>query len=478
MLNVSTVNLVADTARVMAERNLRLTPIDSTPLSELVNCTLADVKLQTVINGPVSTDEVSSYDFKGAILSASNTADDVGENRHDEVMNNAVIAVSDGLNFNNQLARNVVNPMIERVSVALSTALDTLDKNSAMPVEIVTRQDRAFWNMPYTIETFKRYEETAMQIVSYTGPALEYDPSLLMTGIVTFDEALSDYLSSLRDDGLLNSIWNRTFSRTAFKTLDAFEGDLYDSIDAGIVVFFVASKLDENPPEGTEMSSVAWNTMMTDLKTQAGRVVWRGLSRIARGRDRNEMVVSYPASTAVGSKVYVDSEVYRRFLEAGGSPEVILGALFSDRNSHYSSLLTDKDKYSEKWRISQIALSSSATGRRLETVIIALDKAVTNEINTIDEEYLNAGRQAIHQNLNDCLKRVGTRDLDDLWNLARKTICRSLFPHTDAEATLLSIDEQCKQRPELNVREAAFYAAIDQLAKWMSKLIRVENVSV
>lgn len=477
MLNETTVKLVADTATLMAQRDLRLIPVEETPLSELVNCTLADIKQRSALQEQESPDG-SSPSFQSVIVDTANTADPVGDNHHDEVMNNAVLAVSDALNFNNQLARNTVNPMVERVATRVGQALETLDRNAAMPVEIVSRSDRSFWTLPYTQEVFKRYEETPMQIVSYTGPAIEYDPQLLMTGIATFDEAMEQYLAELQADGSLTDIWLRTFSKTAFKTLDVFEGDGFRAIDTGIVLYFVASKLDENPPEGTEMSSVEWSTMCSDLKTQAGRAVWRGLSRIARGRERNELIIAYPATTTIGSKLEVDGEVYRRFLEAGGTPEVLLGALFSDRNRVYSSLLTDKDKYSEKWRISQMALSSAAVGRRLEATIIALDAAVTEEINQLDEELVVGSKQQLHQNLRERMQKVRAKDIDDLWYLSRKTICRSIFPHTDAEATLLAIDEQCKQRPELNVREAAFYASIDQLAAWMAKLIRISNTAV
>jgi len=63
-------------------------------------------------------------------------------------------------------------------------------------------------------------------------------------------------------------------------------------------------------------------------------------------------------------------------------------------------------------------------------------------------------------------------------SVARCALCYVLYPHTDAEAMLASIDDQMRANPELGAREAALFSMIDMLGVWLSKLIDVEVVRV
>lgn len=474
MINDTTIATVADTAALLAEKQLRLVPVEGTPLAALVNVSLKNAATVATMGGNSAAGVAS---FEEMLEASANEPDALGRNEHDEIMGNAVQAVSDAINFNNQLARNVVNPMIERVATRVEEALRTVDADGAMPVSIVEVFDRPFWALPYVHELFGRYDETTMQVVSYVGPAVTWDDQLVMSDVASLDEAVIAYLNDLKSEGRLEQIWNRTFGRGAFKTSDAFSGDPIEAIDTGLVTYLVAGKLAQNPPADTEMSSTAWETMLTEVRVQAGRCVCRNLGRLLRGRDRNELIRQYPTSTAVGERVLVDGEVYRRFLEAGGSPEVILGALFSDRAREYNVLLEKRATYTDRWRVTQNALVSATAGRRLEMGIIALEKAVAEEINNVEDSHLVVTRQQLHTLLHRRLDRIATRDLEDLWSLARRMICQVIFPHTDAESTLLAIDEQKRLRPELDIREAATYAAFDQLAQWLAKLIRVDSMA-
>lgn len=471
MLNQSTVSLVTETAQVFALRNLRLVPIADTPVSELTRCALKKAIVLTAY--PTEGGEAAS--FNSLLVDSANEVDGVGACEHDTIMTAAIEAASGALNFNNNLARNIVNPAVERVSVSVVDALSNLSNSVREPVEVVSAYDRLFWTLPFTQEMLARFEETPLLPVTYTGPAIPYTDGLLLTGLATLDDAVAQYASELAATGELATIWDRAFGRGPFKCSDALEGSIEYGIDAGLVLYLAATALEQNPPTGTEMSATDWSTMLTEVKVQAGRMAWRNLSRLIRGRERNELVRSYPPSIAPGSKIVVDEEVYRRFKEAGGTAETLKGALVSDRNTLYSALLEHREAYQAKWNIASAALSAASEGQRWEIAIKAVERAVAQEINDLSDEDLIVSKAALHKNLHEYLRNITTRDIEDPWNMARKVICRVIFPHTEAEAVLLAIDEQKRLRPELDIREAAFYAAIDQLALWLSKLIRVES---
>lgn len=476
MITQSSTNAAYGTAQVLAERGVHLTAIPNTPLSELVNISLRTAACVQNTTGIVET--VPS--FADLLMSSANNSDAVQHNDHDEIMANAVAAVGQAICYNNQLAKNTVNPMVERVSQAAAKALEVNTQQRSVPVEIQPVYDNTFWSTPYAREVFGRYGETQLESVTYNGPAIPFDPQYLNTGVEGFDASIQEYVQSLMEGNQSQTAeyyWNASFGKGSFSTKDVLMGGR-EAINAGIVLYLGAAYLSGNPPEGANYSATEWEILCNNIKAQAGRVVARGFQKLERDRRLNQMVIEYPQAPVVGSKIFVDGQVYNKFLNEGGSPEVILGGYFNGRVNDYQRLLAEKDAFVGKWKASQAVLVSQAVGESMVALIGALSTAITEEINALSDDELHVERAALHARLREQLKFVSSKDIDNLWCVSRRLICRTLFPHTDAESTLEAIDEQMRLQPELNVREAALYATIDQLAKWLSKLIAVESVKV
>jgi hypothetical protein len=190
------------------------------------------------------------------------------------------------------------------------------------------------------------------------------------------------------------------------------------------------------------------------------------------------MIVSYPQSTMAGQQIIVDGPVFNRFIQEGGSPEVILGAFFTDRQMDYAQLLSDREGYLARWKTAQSTLLGSAEGERFRALMVALQSALTEEINALPDELMVASRATLHERLQQCLGSVRPNALESLWHTARHLICTVIFPHTDVENTLCEVDSQMQRHPELEPREAALNAAVESMAQWLSKLITVETVRI
>jgi hypothetical protein len=477
MLTQSAVNATYGTAQVLAERGVRLSAIPRTPLSQIVTASLQRVALESVLpetggSPPVFTDE---------LMAGANEPDAVGHNTHDEYMREAVEVIGNSINFNNQLARNTVNPMTERVVSKLDEALNVFTTSAGLPIAIVAWEDRALWMNGYTVELFSRYQDTVQEGIQYIGPALgEFRSEYLSTGLSTFDAEIAAYIAQLQSPayGLsLDQIWARTFGAGPFNTNDALSGDRW-MIDAAIVVYLAAGYLQSNPPADANASVAVWDTMCNNLRAQAGRVVCRGLQKLERDRRLSMMIVSYPQSTMAGQQIIVDGPVFNRFIQEGGSPEVILGAFFTDRQMDYAQLMSDREGYLARWKTAQSTLLGSAEGERFRALMVALQSALTEEINALPDELMVASRATLHERLQQCLGSVRPNALESLWHTARHLICTVIFPHTDVENTLCEVDSQMQRHPELEPREAALNAAVESMAQWLSKLITVETVRI
>lgn len=477
MLTQSGINAVYGIAEELAARGIRLFPIEGTPLSELVSCS---VKCAQTAEAANAGSDVSVPDMTALLIEGSTAADGVGHNTHDQFMAAAVETIGKAINFNTQLAKNVVNPMISRVAEALSASLEKFSADASVPVSIHPVFDRSFWSMPYSVELFSRYTDTVPDNVVYSAPPIPYDPALLETKIEAFDAAIREYVGEVDTDESaqkVEHIWNSTFGAGQFNTKDVLSGGR-ETIDRAIVVYLGAQFLGNNPPAGTEMSTLAWETMCNNVKAQAGRVVNFGLSKLERDRRMGRMVIEFPQTHAVGQRIYVDGPSYNQYLQSGGTPETVLGSFFSERVTNSQSLLEKREGFNSIWKTTQSTLVSQSVSERLSTLIGALDQAVTVLINEIPEADLVVTREDLHTRLRERLRRISSSDLQDLYRVARDTICYVIYPHTDVLSTLEAIDEQMRMSPNLNVREAALYAMIDQLAKWLAKLIDVESVRI
>lgn len=472
MLTQSSVNAAIGTAQELAGRGVRLFPVPNTPLAELVSASLKTAAVATAAG--------SESDFPTTLMAGAGFVDGVGHNTHDEIMENSIRAAGHAINFNMQLAKNVVNPMVERVAQAVAQAMEQFTSDASVPVSIHPQFDRGFWSSPYTGELFSRFSETLAQNVTYTGPAVPFDPAFLETRLEAFDVAVREYIAEVDGDEhgrKVADIWNASFGSGKFDTQEFLSGGR-DSIDVAIVIYLGAQFLSGNPPEGTMMSAVAWDTMCNLIKAQAGRVVYQGLARLQRDRGQNLMVSKFPENHSVGQKIFVDGPTYNKFLQDGGTPEAVLGSYFSNRVTNSAELLSQRDGYATTWKTSQATLMECAVTERAGALAQALSVAVTAEINNLPDTDLVVERGVLHERLRDRMKTIHANDMDNLWGLVRKTICYVIYPHTDAEASLQAIDEQMNLRKDLSVREAALFAMFDQMAKWLAKQIQVEYVRV
>lgn len=472
MISENTLIQAKEIAAQFSDKGLRLSAVQETPLAALVESSMRNV---IAVESMGLSGKEGIPTFEDLLIETTNTPDAVGANQHSEFLDDSVELATKALTYTVNLAKTVVNPMIERVASGIEEALDASEKTAVNPININSYFDSPLWSLPYIQELFDRFSELSDMKAAYTGPAITLTPALLETGLPGIDSVTVTHLKALEDAGLLSDYWNTTFGSGSFDTATAFTGDPRKVAEVGLLTYLAANNIEDVPPEGADMSIESWRNMIRAVKNQAARAVALSRGFISRSRARQDMIFSFPLSGAPGSVIEVDGVVYNKFLEQGGSPEILMGAYYTDRNRNFDELIRRKDEYVKGWGIRQAALASANESRRLTVVIGALERLVAVEITRLDEAHIAYAQPAYHSQLAHFLTHVNNKDLQDLWMLARKCICRVVFPHTNVETMLLAVDEAMRQRPDLSVREAAFYASIDIMAKWLSDMIVVES---
>lgn len=475
MLTSTSVNAVYPLAQKLAEQGLALRPLDQTPLAELIKASLTHAAVVEQAAKGSGITEVAS--FAGNLVEGSQFASADGTVLHDELMVTVTKIVSDSVVANLHLARNVVNPMIKQVMEDTQAHMDRCQQSSISPLQIVPFYFKPIWDSPILRELVDRYAELPLSPVAVKGLPIQAPDniaSFLATGAGRFDEDVAAFADAVGEDRL-RTVWNSLFSVQAAHSLSDVLVPNYENFDAAVIAFLFARRLQQNIPEGLNMSGGEWGDYISSILSQCGRAVCRAFDKRALDARTKTMFIAFPRFDTVGN-VFVVGEVYDQFLAAGGSPEVIFGSIHSDRQTQFNALLEGAEGYRRTWKNAFSLLQSQASFGRFNAMVEGLREAMMKQLRELPEEYRQVTGEAYRELLRDRLTHAKAADLENLWLICRKAVCRVIFPHTDAEKILVAIDTSKATHPVLDIREAALLAVVDYVCTWLSKLIVVESV--
>jgi hypothetical protein len=89
------------------------------------------------------------------------------------------------------------------------------------------------------------------------------------------------------------------------------------------------------------------------------------------------------------------------------------------------------------------------------------------------EEGTASNIEAVRKLFNVVMLDIKQADIDDLYNLCMKVVCRARYYNTDAELILQGINNAKRDNPDINIREAACVSAINYVAAWVARMLKV-----
>lgn len=477
MIRQNTLNSVVALADKLANANVALAPVESSPLATLISAGSIPMPDQGGLIG---------LDFENRLLSGSMYKNQQGICEHDLVMDEIVDVVVKTVNFNLDLTQNKVNPMVKRVLEATQEYVSNKQAVDAGAISISPLHYHKVWSSHYLTGMVERFTETAVNDIRLSikvpMPTVENEFELISTGLTRFDEELMDLVRTL-EPGTLSDLYRRLFvteSEDYVPTILPYLNYLRVSPNQPLLVFLIAQKLVDNIPEGVKTTPEQYKEYITAIMAQAGRALCRQIER-REAAAKNKTLVSSWSQHQVSDLgitpvvIEVNGDVYNKWLQEGGSPDVLFGAFCTDRLSNYNLLLERKEAYASAWARQQRLLQSE---RRLQLdnhTLVGLNKAVEQEILQLPEDELLVDRKKYLSVLNDYMRNLPNGwQKENLYYSVRKTVCSVIYPHTMAFDILVAIDSACEAHPDLPVREAAFFGAMEVVADWLTQLIKVD----
>lgn len=172
-------------------------------------------------------------------------------------------------------------------------------------------------------------------------------------------------------------------------SLDARKG--YDSV---LVAFLLANALYDNPVPGVSwsMELSSYNMAMSAFKAHFGKVAARIYNARVKAAENKQLIINMPvvANWRGGEKtdnILLNGDVYKWYLEAGGSIEAVIGNVFSDRQVSGRTILDLKPRFEDAYNSVVNTYSGLGVTNKHRLTITLLTASVMDHIRGIDEEF-------------------------------------------------------------------------------------------
>lgn len=480
MINYNSLTAAISLADKLEKKGIQLKPIAGTPLATLMTA------------GHLPNPDVGSMDMSAEerIQFGSTAKNAQGICEHDLVMDEVIEVLKRTVTWGLDLARNQVNPCVHTAVQFVEdyTASAMTLKNTAISVKADIYH--SIWGSHYLQGMVERYNETAVKDVKLgiTVPLPENLPTplaLVETGIARFNGELTDFVASLPEN-YITDLYNKVFVSTGEDynpSLLSWLNPLYVEPNQILLIHLMAVRLLENVPEGIRAGLNEYKEFMADIVAQSGRSMVRVLERRESAVAKKTLINDWTQfrEDDIGITpiaIRVNGDMYGKFLEAGGSPEVLFGAFLYDRNYNYDMLLERKDQYIKIWESQERVMSTNLRLQKANHYLIGLVRAVEKQIADLPDDLLVTERSIYITSLHAYVRDMPNNWYEDcLFTTLRKVICNVMFPHTDALEILTMLDTAAKENPTLDIREAGLLAMIEYIPNWVATLITADKVA-
>lgn len=489
MLNEDSLLSSVDTAIKAANKDKVVVAVNGTPLAQLVSITTQCIATGTYARAVNESTEVTAENLDGSYIGYATNGNNKGPlTAHDTMMDTLVAQIAPKVVNHISFAKNVVSPLVVSYINSVTQAMAYDPKSAALKFNIEVNDlpepltNGAFESSLSKFKEKKFFEpEKRLKLGTRTAEELF---ALLQTGSKEFDGKLAVWYATLSPE-FIGSVWANYFGSTDLPVTNVPTPYLVtnatgnkDNDNTAILVYLLAQKLQGDIPKDANVSLAYYNDATYELMEAAAVIVLGIYDRYTLSINTNTLVefISYDRKTA-----RVNGTVYREWLKTGGSAEVILGMLTTNKNAR---VVPDFAENSEAFRaawyqyeeVSATVARNNSYNRFVAALrnsygLLALADASEQEKELLAEKPEVAGQ--MQQYLEEELNNIKNVDLENVNDTCLRVMCRSRFFYTDAEKFLTSINNATKANPLIDVRTAALIATIEYVTDYVADQMQV-----
>lgn len=486
MIKNSTIQASIPAIQRLRDKGISLETIEGSPLDQLADTTKSpfpETENET-ISVESMVEEVRDLSLNPTLVDGS---------AHDMVMDEVVPGIVQRLSRSKQVAREVLTPATKRVDALVKDALQNftpirfwIDEYRPHPIyqadELITSVDR-FENAPWLPGELK-----LPVIAPLDEPALI---EMLQTGMQSFDTLVADWLGR-KPEGWLSAAFNSFFGTGLDTDLipPAQQGFYYKGLervptfeirmgseDQILAGYLLASVLIDKPQGGTGISLSEWKSQLGKLMELCGSALITFRRILANYQATKTIILQLPAvspiwkTKAEDARVVVFGPAYSQFLEAGGTPEIVIGSVVGRMNlTTTDQLLAEKDNCLSNYGAYENMLAMEVEQHSTEAIRNAFLVGMATVVNEIPEQELKGPKETIHEAIRQATENTDWANID-IYNCAREVLASVVFKCPLALDIVKRIDV-LMDSSDYTPQEAAYIAYRDVTANYVANQIR------
>lgn len=488
MLTRNYLELVAPLAATAANKGYVARSAQNSPLDLLCSATMACLSTQPLVNTydieeqgeRIDTLVDNFYQSTQPTMGVSS----IELSGHGRTLDNEVAMLTSRIRPLVRFIPNVVNPIIRELVESVSTGLSQVTPDGLIGKKIeVIRFPR-----------FLTSTEFATRLTVYGGREYSFKTKLgagiprlsqqeilerMKTGLTTVDAEINQWLKN-EGTSQLTQLVDTVFGVAASSAegdmaLSMLFGDRKQGLYNALVVFVLSNNFLADIPEETRMAPGIYREQLETFRSIAGYSLYTKLKTLLRKREENVLVEGYDNNT-----VFVYEDIYDKFLEQGGTNEMLLGAYMSSNRSYRIEAVLDKaEEYNRNWQQALVAIRASE--RDHKTII--QEKLMNEHFHRImlesfsEQDMAQVDIAGMCRTFAKTYRELHPNERSDLATAATNAVCEARFPQSPAKDILLNMQQIMRDNPEITAENASGMAFAIYISDWVADLVRLEAVS-
>lgn len=392
---------------------------------------------------------------------------------HNETMHKAVNLVADSVIRALGFARNVVKPLVSDVISKVEHSLEVA-QTVVEPYEIVPLYNSAIWQSGIVLNTLSRFKhyQKPVSVARNEIPQIAMPENLAAEYLVTGSAELDALIQmTLKDRNLTpGMIWTSLFLST--DPIGGYRAQYWNDLDLMLLQFLMCNVLADKPIPNSGMSLTDWETLMTRLSVATGSACVAALGQQADDLASKRLLMGYQSNTGT---IYLNGVMYDKFIDAGGTPELIYGAIMQGDivGLQFDNLLAKAADYQAAWARFHTAKRFKQDSEYLARMRDALYTVICGEIQEIDPALLHptANKSAMMDEAKKHISKISHYQTAELGQICLTLVAHILFKHTPALYILTRISELCDKN--YTGEEAATLTVVEYITDWVASSVTI-----
>lgn len=480
MLKSNTLNASVTLASQLADKGLTIVAKPNTVLNELVG--LAALPYDVLLDSDAALVEAFSNIEKITAGSLENP------NQHGLQLDGVIKDLSRVVTAHVSYARTVVKPLVVEFAKDIEEYLTTYKSKTAgelFEVQVMALPELA--SDESFLDTLKPYQKKTV-----LRPDLKFRLGLKtkeeLLGLITYGYDRTDKLvldwASHQSEEFLTRIYNSFFTQESVPDIISYPDidrlNVFERLDHALAILLMATKLFSNVDDSaSDVDLQVYRNTAAQYRDYAGALVCDCLYKISTFIKTETLVIE---TSPDRYKVKVNGEVYRQWLQEGGTPEAILGLVVAGgTGSSKAAIDSKKAEYLTAWNSFCTFYGADQSNKSItafKEFLLSRFAITLKELSDDEQAYILKTPKyysIVNQLAQTYVDGLKKDDMKDVFGVALMMVAQFRFYYTSAFNILNDINEAARINPNVDVREAALLAVVNYLVDYLSAQTTLVN---